>query len=446
MFCHTAMKWIIILSLLCCKAVAQPARERDWSSLLKASDVHLRKIASTGTSATMPPTSAMKEVLDLADQSFQLSELTTLVNICRDYCHSSSVVTKALINLLRENHPIYAGRSPIETSQFRGFLMASLQHFPPQEELYRYVKAELMFSNHAYTIAAAAAAARKFNSHAAELIPLLEFYLQNTFIDESVDITTPELNYPLAKPTRARHEILLTLRAFGASAYRSLKLIDAIAQGRGAGGFDTTLCNLALKTAGYIRGAKFPVLRPLTARTVSPGVSLIAPKDRNVLMLNQFTFMDQEGRRLTFDHFKNKPFVLTFFYTQCTNGRKCVSTIQRLSELEAACAKDNLSKKVGIYCMTYDWDFDSPAILKKYGEMYGFSFGETARFLKAIDYAGIAIANRLQLRVSYGAGTVSQHGIQLFVFDKKNRIAAVYDNDVWNVTEVKNYLTILKDE
>jgi hypothetical protein len=96
--------------------------------------------------------------------------------------------------------------------------------------------------------------------------------------------------------------------------------------------------------------------------------------------------------------------------------------------------------------MTYDWDFDSPAVLKKYGELYGFTFGETARFLKTIDYAGIAIANELQLRVSYGAGTVSQHGIQLFLFDKKNRIAAICDNDVWNVNDVRNCLQILEDE
>jgi len=440
------MKWIIILlCLLSCAAFSQPAKQKDWSSLLKTSDVHLRKIASTGTSA-MPATIAMKQALDAADQSFQLHELTTLVSICREYCCASNDITKALINLLRENHPVYDGRSPIETSQLRGFLMASLHYFPPQEELYRYVKADLTFSNHAYTIAAAAAAARKFNNHAAELVPLLELYLQNTFIDESVDITTPELNYPLAKPTRVRYEILLTLQAYGASAYGSLKLIDALAKGCDTGGFDNELCTLASKTADAIRGAKFPLLQPSAVRIMPPGVSLISVKHRNALSLNQFTFMDQEGRRLTFDHFKNKPFVLTFFYTQCTNGRKCVSTIQRLSELEAACAKDNLSKKIGIYCMTYDWDFDSPSILKKYGELYGFTFGETARFLKAVDYAGIAIANQLQLRVSYGAGTVSQHGIQLFVFDKKNRIAAVYDNDLWNVTEVKNYLAILKDE
>jgi len=437
---------IIFLCVLSYSAAAQPATQQDWQSLLKPSDVHLRKIASTETPTAMPATIAMKKALIVADRSLTLHELTTVVNICREYCCTSNDIAKALINLLRENHPVYDGRSPIETNQFRAFLMASLQYFPPQEELYYYVRAELMFGNHAYSIAAAAAAAKKFNNHTAELVPLLELYLQNSFIDESVDITTPGLNYPLTHPTRVRYEILQTLQAFGASAYRSLKLIDALAQSCDAGGFDSALCNRALKTARYIREAKFPLLQTSMALTPSRGVSIIPPKDRNVLSLNKFGLMDQDGQRLTFEHFRNKPFVLAFFYTQCTNGRKCVSTIQRLNQLEAACAKDNLSKKVGIYCMTYDWDFDSPAILKKYGELYGFSFSETARFLKAVDYAGIAIANQLQLRVSYGSGTVSQHGIQLFVFDKKNRIAAVYDNDVWNVTDVKNHLQVLMEE
>jgi len=430
----------ILLSLLSFTAVAQPSTQPGWWSTLQPSDVHLHKLAST----TIPAARAMEQALAMADHSFQLDELTTLVNICKEYCNTSNSVTKGLIGLLRENHPVYNGRSPIETNQLRGFVIASLRHFPPQEELFQYVKAELTFSVHPYSIAAAAAAARKFDNHASVLIPLLELYLQNTFIDERVDITTPELNYPIKNPTRVRCEILLTLQAFGSLAYRSLHLIDALAQGS-ANGFDTTICNLATKTAANIRKTKLP-LQGQTTPATSPAISIIPQKDRNVLSLDHVTLMDQEGRTLTFARLKNKPFVLTFFYTQCTNGKKCVATIQRLSELQTACAADNLSENIGIYCMTYDWDFDSPSILKKYGELYGFTFGETARFLKAVNYAGIAIANQLRLRVSYGAGTVSQHGIQLFVFDKKNRIAAICDNDIWNIRDVRSCLQTLKNE
>ena len=47
---------------------------------------------------------------------------------------------------------------------------------------------------------------------------------------------------------------------------------------------------------------------------------------------------------------------------------------------------------------------------------------------------------------NYGAGTVNQHGIQLFVFDKQGRLAAVCDNDSWSVSDVKNCLASLIDE
>ena len=88
----------------------------------------------------------------------------------------------------------------------------------------------------------------------------------------------------------------------------------------------------------------------------------------------------------------DKPFVLAFFYTQCTNALKCVSTVHRLGELETECIKDNLPDRVGIYGMTYDPDFDTPSILKKYGEMYGVRFNKNMKFLKTEDSSGAILS------------------------------------------------------
>ena len=123
-----------------------------------------------------------------------------------------------------------------------------------------------------------------------------------------------------------------------------------------------------------------------------------------------------------------------------------MSTVHRLGELETECMNDNLADKIGIYGMTYDPDFDTPSILKKYGEMYGVGFNKNMKFLKTEDSSGPTLSNQLQLRVNYGAGTVNQHGIQLFVFDKQGRLAAVCDNDSWSVSDVKNCLASLIDE
>ena len=57
--------------------------------------------------------------------------------------------------------------------------------------------------------------------------------------------------------------------------------------------------------------------------------------------------------------------------------------------------------------------------------------------MKAAIDSGDALRSELDLRVSYGAGSVSQHGIQLFVFDKHGKLAATHDNEVWTVADVR---------
>jgi cytochrome oxidase Cu insertion factor (SCO1/SenC/PrrC family) len=123
-----------------------------------------------------------------------------------------------------------------------------------------------------------------------------------------------------------------------------------------------------------------------------------------------------------------------------------VASVHRLAELETTCLENNLADKVGIYGMTYDPDFDTPPILKKYGKLYGVKFNENTKFFKTISNPPTQFFNQLLLRVNYGAGTVNNHGIQLFMFDKEGKLAAVCDNDLWSVNDVEKCLTSLVDE
>lgn len=75
--------------------------------------------------------------------------------------------------------------------------------------------------------------------------------------------------------------------------------------------------------------------------------------------------------------------------------------------------------------------------------MYGFKFNENMKFLKALSSDQNKLSNQLHLRVNYGAGTVNDHGVQLFIFDRKGRLAALCDNDQWSVNDVKKCLITL---
>ncbi len=377
-----------------------------------------------------------------ASASTSLDDLTNIVRAATACCSQSTAVAGALTRWMRENHPIYAGRLPSEASQFRGFLLASLAAFPPSDELYGYVKSELQFGGHPFVIAAAAVAARGFAEKSDDLLPLLERYLGSAYEDEWVDITTPRLSYPIAKPTRARREIIRTLVAFGSKAHRSLTLLEAIAKCPDCGTYaaDDQMPRQATAAAALIREIAPPHCHHEDVAKVA------VSHERRRISAASLRLLDQDGESLRFGDLRGRPFVLTFFYTQCTNESKCVMTVRRLRDLAAECAKDNLADRVGIYGMTYDPQFDAPSVLRKYGAMHGMKFSRTVRLLKSADPSDDALRKQLDLRVNYGAGTVSQHGIQLFVFDKDARLAATYDNELWSPAEVKTELTRLLRE
>lgn len=387
--------------------------------------------------------------LRAANASASLAELTAIVRKASACCSASPEVSLALTDWLRENHAIYAERMPTETAQFRGFLLASLGVFPANEHLLGYVRAELAFNTHPRNIAAAAIAARALEESSTDLVPLLEPFLGPTFEDEVLDVTTPELTYPFAHPTTARREIIRTLVGFGKTAYRSVPLLERIASCRECGTWatDPEAIQRAADAAKQIVEATPPCCRKAPpAETAPRGLEVVAKRERRTIASATLPLLDQDGQALRFADMRGRPFVLAFFYTRCTNPVKCVSTVRRLRDLATACEKDARTRKAAIFGMTYDPAFDTPSVLRTYGTRNGMTFTPNVRLVKAAIDPGDAFRRELDLRVSFGAGTVSQHGVQLFVFDKQGKLAATHDNEVWSVADVQECLARLASE
>ena len=403
---------------------------------------------SMAVAAGEPGENAVRSAIRGADASSTLADLTTLVRDASACCRDSRPVSQDLTRWLNEGHPIYFGRLPSEANQFRGFVLASLGAFIQDDDSFGYVRAGFLFADHPFDAAAAAVAARSFPEKSAELLPWRERYLVDTFEDSWVDVTTPEFNYPLAHPTRARHEILRTMAAFGSRAAHSLPRLDAIVKCPECGNWavDAALPALAAAAAEQIRKASPPVIEEAPAAAEGPALHVIDKRERKPSVVKSLRLIDQEGEAVEFGDLRGRPFVLTFLYSQCPNPRKCVLTVRQLGELASECAASGLASRVGIYGMTYDPQFDSPSILKRYGSMYGMKFDRHVRLFKSTGELSEELRHDLSLRVNYGAGSVNQHGIQLFVFDKKGRLAAMQDNELWSPVEVRNVLAKLAAE
>lgn len=402
--------------------------------------------------ASHPDNSACLASIQAAGQEEGIDELVERAARCLAQGSAGEAVPLALTAWLRENHPIYTGKSPIEADQLRGYLMYLLASGPPNEELFGYVKNELLFAGHAFNVAAAAHTARRFPDKGKELMPLLLPFLQGAYQEEWVDITTYELNYPLGHPTKARYEVIKTLPHFGPEAYPAVKCLRATLAEEGQRHEalrDAVLIALCQQAIDGILSAT-----PLCCRKEAPdegpsavgNAQFIPVKSRAKINAAGVEWVDQDGRPVKYSDLTGKPFVLTFFYTRCTNMLKCAATVDRLGKLQQLAVSGGIGKKVGIYAMTYDPDFDRPSILRSYGEAYGLSFADKVKFLAAQGNSEKGLSEQLGLRVGYGHGSVNQHGIQLLVMDKKGRIAFVYDNELWSAAAVYGHLRQLMKE
>lgn len=450
LYCACPKVVIIITCYIINSFTGFTQNNKGWKGFIKPADIHLQQLIRLNSNNGTSMDSVISNLIVEAGEDFSMDELAKVVNISAACCSQSDRISILLTRWLQENNAIYNNRSATDANQFRAFLLAELRKFPPQTALYKYVKAELLFGAHPINIAAAAATAKKFPEYATELVPLMEPYLNNNFNDEWIDITTPALHYPVEQPTRARYEIIETLMAFKASAYHSVSLLDKIASSENfrAYGSDSILLSKALSAARFLRSVTPACCqKENTVVNNQNTIQFIDKKNRKPLPISDTKLIDQDGNPLSFEDIRNKPFILTFFYTQCTNPLKCASTISRLGALEKECVKNNIRNKIGIYAMTYDPDFDTPSVLKKYGNLYGFAFSEQTRFLKTSSIANqTTIAEQLQVKVNYGGGTVNQHAIQLYIFDRKGNLAAICDNDLWEVKDVYTIMAQLAKE
>src|SRR3982751_359589 len=80
--------------------------------------------------------SSLLRNIKLADQQLSIDELVTIINTCTNKDSGSVEIGQALADWLREDHPIYKGKTATEVDRFRGFLLSSLAAFPPNPEVY----------------------------------------------------------------------------------------------------------------------------------------------------------------------------------------------------------------------------------------------------------------------------------------------------------------------
>lgn len=350
-----------------------------------------------------------------------------------------------LLPLLFEENEIFRGKGTRAIVRMRGWILATYEHVGLPQDALAFVIEELETGVDSYLMAAAARALRG----AEERSPALSQYLMRAvrnllYRDDAVSFEFYGARVTSAEPRTALAEVFATLGCFGASSCDVLAELESIDKSLLAGEAVVEL----QRAIENIRGARDSAIGDCCLAPNIPGTTeeWSSSNRREVAALTKIQLQDQDGRTLPFARFfHGKPAIVAFFYTRCSNAQKCPTTIAKLSRLQQKLKGEGLESRVRIAAISYDADYDNPERLRAYGEERSFSFNADHRLMR-VARGGDELRRTFALGVSFVESIVSRHRLELFMLDRRGRIAASFTRLEWDEIKVLEKLHALDAE
>jgi protein SCO1/2 len=172
----------------------------------------------------------------------------------------------------------------------------------------------------------------------------------------------------------------------------------------------------------------------ISLSTLGPPIPLAEPRKSDEIP--NLELEDQAGHHLHFaEFFHQKPSIVVFFYTRCSNPNKCSLTVTKLGQLQGMIVEEGLMGRLRTAAFTYDPQFDLPPRLRAYGLNRGVSFGEDNRFFRSL-HGLTELQEYFGLGVNFNGSIVNQHRIELFLLDPRGGIVKTFSRLQWDVKEV----------
>ena len=338
--------------------------------------------------------------------------------------------TDRLVALLSERAPIYAGRRTDEVDRLRAIILGAFERLGLPLEAVPFVLEELESGGNPQTVAAAARALRNAIEVPAQAVDLVLRAIDRFATAD--DVLEPD-DPAGAEPTTLLLELAHTLVRLAPHARDCRKALRSLIDRNGPAFSDEVRAALnAALTA-------LPPEQPATACCCSQDAAAVSSDAIIVAsstLPREVVLQDQDGELTTLGAFLvGRPSVVTFFYTRCMVPEKCSLTITKLARLQRKLAAEALTGRINIAAITYDPAFDLPSRMRAYGLDRGMAFNRQNRLLRAPN--GLEpLQHYFDLQVGFGAATVNRHRLELFVLDRKARIAASFTRMQWDEQKI----------
>jgi protein SCO1/2 len=152
------------------------------------------------------------------------------------------------------------------------------------------------------------------------------------------------------------------------------------------------------------------------------------------------TFLDERGRTIRFADFRGQAVAFTFFFTRCPLPDYCPLMNKNFSAARRQLQADtNAPANWSLLCISFDSEFDKPAVLAGYARTY--RGNDTNRWLFASASAATlkSLAPQLDLVVQQD-GPGFSHNLRTVVLDTQGRIHRQFDGNRWTADDLAKAL------
>lgn len=154
-----------------------------------------------------------------------------------------------------------------------------------------------------------------------------------------------------------------------------------------------------------------------------------------------FHFLNQSGKMIHIDQFRGKVLLVTFMYTRCPLPNYCVRMSRNFAQIDRTLAKNpKLYAKTHLLSISFDPSFDTPKVLRNYGETY--TGKHTKEAFKHWDFAAAPqkeldkVDKFFDVGVSPGEDNTITHTLSTVVIAPDGRIVSWYPTNDWKPSSV----------
>ncbi len=154
-----------------------------------------------------------------------------------------------------------------------------------------------------------------------------------------------------------------------------------------------------------------------------------------------FRLLNQSGKTIDLKAFRGKVVAMTFIYTRCPLADYCPRMSRNFAAIDKALAADkSLYAKTHLISVSFDPAYDTPKVLKSYGEAYTGKFvNETFQHW---DFAAPSLAELPRMEQYFDVGVTPgeagqlQHSLSTVVIGKDGKVVAFWPTNDWAVADV----------